>query len=155
MSVGCAMRTMNQPLATSFRCARRTLHMFFSVRTAHPTHVLFGAHGAPYTSLVLRQTLTFSWLVFRAHEPGIIWTEDCSKEPAQPLLATRPISRPIFCGITARRWGNPWQKAGHARVGCAMRTMNQQHATSFRCARRTLHWFIELIRASLADWRVS
>ena len=34
-------------------------------------------------------------------------------------------------------------------VGCAMRTMNQQLATSFRCARRTLHWFIELIRASL------
>ena len=30
-----------------------------------------------------------------------------------------------------------------------MRTMNQQLATSFRCARRTLHWFIELIRASL------
>ena len=25
MSVGCAMRTMNQQLATSFRCARRTL----------------------------------------------------------------------------------------------------------------------------------
>ena len=36
-------------------------------------------------------------------------------------------------------------------VGCAMRTMNQQLATSFRCARRTLHWFIELIRASLAS----
>ena len=33
-------------------------------------------------------------------------------------------------------------------VGCAMRTMNQQLACSFRCARRTLHWFIELIRAS-------
>jgi hypothetical protein len=30
-----------------------------------------------------------------------------------------------------------------------MRTMNQQFATSFRCARRTLHRFIELIRASL------
>ena len=35
-------------------------------------------------------------------------------------------------------------------VGCAMRTINQQLACSFRCARRTLHWFIELIRASLA-----
>jgi len=34
-------------------------------------------------------------------------------------------------------------------VGCAMRTMNLQIATSFRCARRTLPWFIELIRASL------
>ena len=31
-----------------------------------------------------------------------------------------------------------------------MRTMNQQLACSFRCARRTLPWFIELIRASLA-----
>ena len=30
-----------------------------------------------------------------------------------------------------------------------MRTMHQQLATSFRCARRTLPWFIELIRASL------
>ena len=30
-----------------------------------------------------------------------------------------------------------------------MRTMNQQLATFFRCARRTLPWFIELIRASL------
>ena len=30
-----------------------------------------------------------------------------------------------------------------------MRTMKQQLATSFRCARRTLPWFIELIRASL------
>ena len=35
-------------------------------------------------------------------------------------------------------------------VGCAMRTMNQLLATSFRCARRTLHCFIELIRTSLA-----
>ena len=34
-------------------------------------------------------------------------------------------------------------------VGCAMRTMNQQLACSSRCARRTLPWFIELIRASL------
>jgi integrating conjugative element protein (TIGR03752 family) len=34
-----------------------------------------------------------------------------------------------------------------------MRTMNQQLATSFRCARRTLHWFIELIRASLGNQR--
>ena len=34
-------------------------------------------------------------------------------------------------------------------AGCAMRTMNQQLATSFRCARRTLHGFIELIRDSL------
>ena len=32
-------------------------------------------------------------------------------------------------------------------VGCAMRTMNQQLVCFFRCARRTLHWFIELIRA--------
>ena len=39
-------------------------------------------------------------------------------------------------------------------AGCAMRTMNQQLATSFRCARRTLHWFIELIRASLAYFRL-
>jgi len=31
-----------------------------------------------------------------------------------------------------------------------MRTMNQQLATSFRCAQRTLNWFIELIRAPLA-----
>ncbi len=30
-----------------------------------------------------------------------------------------------------------------------MRTMNQPLACSFRCARRTLPWFIELIRASL------
>jgi len=35
--------------------------------------------------------------------------EDCSKEPAQPLLATRPITRPIFAefrrchGITRGR----------------------------------------------------
>jgi len=29
-----------------------------------------------------------------------------------------------------------------------MRTMNQPLATSFRCARRTLHWLIELIRVS-------
>ena len=34
-------------------------------------------------------------------------------------------------------------------VGCAMRTMNQPLACYFRCARRTLPWFIELIRASL------
>ena len=32
-----------------------------------------------------------------------------------------------------------------------MRTMNQQLACSFRCARRTLHWFIELTRASQID----
>ena len=32
-----------------------------------------------------------------------------------------------------------------------MRTMNQPLATSFRCARRTLPWFIELIRASLEE----
>jgi hypothetical protein len=31
-----------------------------------------------------------------------------------------------------------------------MRTMDQQLACSFRCARLTLHGFIELIRASLA-----
>ena len=35
-----------------------------------------------------------------------------------------------------------------------MRTMNQPPACYFRCARRTLHWFIELIRASLNNsWR--
>ena len=34
-------------------------------------------------------------------------------------------------------------------AGCAVRTMNQPLACYFRCARRTLHWFIELIRALL------
>ena len=40
-------------------------------------------------------------------------------------------------------------------VGCAMRTMNQQLVCSFRCARRTLPWFIELIRASLVIFRIN
>ncbi len=39
-------------------------------------------------------------------------------------------------------------------AGCAMRTMNQPLACSFRCARRTLPWFIELIRASLTNIQI-
>ena len=31
MSVGCAMHTMNQPLACYFRCAWRTLHWIFEL----------------------------------------------------------------------------------------------------------------------------
>jgi hypothetical protein len=93
------MRTMNQPLACSFRCAQRTLHGFIeSIRAS-------------------LEQLLIPCAIYRGYEP---------------LLQVHVSLQEQL-------------------VGCAMRTMNQPLATSFRCARRTLHGFIELIRASLGQ----
>ena len=96
--------------------------MLFSVRTAHPTIVHWINQGFP---------------AFKKTRP---------RDSVAPkrLLCCELLAGGLLAAIRAGDGA-----LANKSVGCAMRTMLQQLATSFRCARRTLHWFIELIRASL------